>query len=161
MDHKELRKRILADHLHLDRIFLSLDATLRAAQDGEGTDDYLEDATDDLSFALNEMLEHFGVEEEAIFQQIRDAVPTLTERVDALEQAHEQLCNMTSRLRKLVAAARSGHTTLDIAVCLELIADTKRVIHTHNKEEVDVFLSALDAMDGEDRKRLLDDLNRL
>ncbi len=160
MNHDDLRTRILADHAHLDRTFESLDATLRAARDSESTD-YLDDVTEDLSFALGEMLEHFGVEEEAIFQQIRDAVPALSDRVDGLESAHEVLCNKTSRLRKLVAAAKSGFQPLDIEVCLDLIAETKRLIHTHNRQEVEVFLSALDSMNDTDRTRLLDDLDRL
>lgn len=160
MNHDDLRRRILADHDHLDRTFESLEATLRSAQEGE-TVEFLEDLTEDLSFAFGEMLEHFGIEEEAIFAQIRDAVPALGPRVDALEQAHEVLCNRTSRLRKLVAAARSGHKPLDVAVCLDLIGETKKLIHTHNRQEIEVFLSALDAMQDVDRRRLLDDLNRL
>jgi hypothetical protein len=160
MNHDDLKQRILADHMHLDRTFESLDATLRAARAADSTD-YLEDVTEDLSFALGEMLDHFGIEEEALFLQIRGAVPGLNPRIDGLERAHEVLCNKTSRLRKLVAAAKAGYKPLDIEVCLELIADTKRLIHIHNRQEVEVFLSALEAMNDIDRQRLLDDLDRL
>jgi iron-sulfur cluster repair protein YtfE (RIC family) len=160
MEYDELKQRILVDHAHLDRTFESLEATLEAARGGSSTD-YLADATDDLSFALDEMLEHFGIEEEAIFLQIRAEVPALSQRIDALEAAHEVMCSKTSRLRKLVGAAKAGYKPLDLDECLQLTRETKNLLTTHNRQEIEVFFHALDAMRDQARTRLIDDLERL
>lgn len=156
-----LHARVHEDHASLDRIFTSLQATLdaMAAQDVPDTEsDLLQDAREDLSFALEEMLEHFGIEEEAIFAHLEEALPDLAPRLQALAEAHEVLCRKTSDLRKLVGAAESGAAPFDLARAQRLVRETTRLLAYHNQQEMAVFHEAMERLNDEDRRTLMDNL---
>jgi hemerythrin superfamily protein len=154
----------IKDHEKLDKIFADLERSLQEIISfGLSPDDveFLEEARDDLSFALDEMLEHFGIEEEAIFQQIRASLPDLSCRLESLETSHEFLCKQTSTLRKLIAAAREGQASLDVDEVLKLIQLIQGVLVQHNTAEIKVFLEALERLDPEGQRQLKDSLDRL
>ena len=160
--HDGLEKRIVHDHEHLNRIFEGLATSLNEViETGCETSDFLEDVRADLAFALDEMLDHFGIEEEAIFQYIREAVPALGGEIDTLEQQHEGLCAGTARLRKMVAAAEGGYKPLDLGLARTLVQESQQLLLTHNDREVRVFLDAFHGMDEAGRQLLAKDLNRL
>lgn len=150
--------RIQVEHDSLDRVFISLSSTLKtmAALDASTQDpDLLKDARDDLSFALDEMLEHFGAEEEAIFSQIRTHLPEFREAADQLERDHELLCQKTSQLRKMVLAARDGDNTLDLKEALHIVDETTQLLAKHNKQEVQLFFEAFERFNPEQRAFLI------
>ncbi|MBH23134.1 MAG: hypothetical protein CMH57_01485 [Myxococcales bacterium] len=163
IDKHWMSSRISEDHQKLDRIFASLESTLRAMAEQEPIEvqdpDLLTDARDDLSFALEEMLEHFGIEEEAVFVFIRDTLPEFTKALAALERGHEMMCQQTSRLRMMVAAARSGNAPLDIPLALDLVGQTTLLLSTHNRQEVKLFYEAFQRLDSEGRERLITAIN--
>jgi hypothetical protein len=159
-----LALRFIKDHEKLDRTFAGLEKSLRSILlTGASPDDggFLEEARADLSFALDEMLEHFGIEEEAIFQQIRSSLPYLSFRLDSLETSHEFLCKQTSTLRMLIADAKEGAVALDVEGALKLIQLLQRVLFQHNAAEIKVFLEALDSLEPEGKRMLQDSLDRL
>ncbi|MEL6179394.1 MAG: hemerythrin domain-containing protein [Myxococcota bacterium] len=160
IDRRWIASRIDEDHQKLDRIFASLESTLRAMAERDPSlaqdPDLLEDARDDLSFALEEMLEHFGMEEEAMFTLIRDALPEFAPALAALEEGHESMCQKTSRLRKMVAAARmSEETTLDIDAALDIVGETTRMLAKHNRQEVKLFYEVFQRLDEQGQQRLI------
>jgi iron-sulfur cluster repair protein YtfE (RIC family) len=54
----------------------------------------------------DELLDHFGREEECYFPYLRDTLPEVRADVDRLESAHDQICGALSRMQYLTA--RSG-----------------------------------------------------
>jgi hypothetical protein len=161
--HEDLKLRIANDHGKLDRLFEGLETSLRHALAGGPPIDaeFFQDTRDDLNFALEEMFEHFGVEEEAIFAHIKAAIPALAPRVDALEADHEHLSSRTTRLRKMIAAADAGLKPLDLGQALQLLSELRQILVRHNQQEVQIFFDALEQMSPNDRQRLLDDLDHL
>lgn len=161
--HEDLKLRIANDHGKLDRLFEGLETSLRHALTGGPPIDaeFFQDTRDDLNFALEEMFEHFGVEEEAIFAHIKAAIPALAPRVDALEADHEHLSSRTTRLRKMIAAADAGLKPLDLGQALQLLSELRQILMRHNQQEVQIFFDALEQMSPNDRQRLLDDLDHL
>ncbi len=156
-DHAWFAARVREDHVKLDRIFTGLESTLQTmAEQGTQDSDLLQDARDDLSFALDEMLEHFGIEEEAIFVPIREALPSMGKAIDALELGHEMMCKRTSTLRKMVAAARASASPLDIPEALAIVGETTRLLAQHNRQEVELFYRAFESLDPPKRARLID-----
>jgi len=150
--------RIQVEHDSLDRVFNSLSSTLTlmATPSASPQDpDLLADVRDDLSFALDEMLEHFGAEEEAIFSQIRAHLPSLKQAADQLERDHEVLCQKTSQLRKMVSAARAGDGDLDLKTALQIIGETTELLARHNQQEVQLFFEAFERFDTEQRAHLV------
>lgn len=164
MADNSLALRIVKDHEKLDRTFSDLEHTLLQII-ASGTDpeegDFLEDARADLSFALDEMLEHFGVEEEAIFEQLRASLPDVSSRLDSLEASHEFMCKQTSALRRIMASAQEGDQPLDVDGTLKLLQLIQRVLSQHNHAEVQLFLEALERLDAEGQRQLRDNLDRL
>lgn len=164
MQHEELALRIVQDHNKLDRTFSDLESTLiNLRNNGPAQEDHdlLEDARADLAFALEEMLEHFGIEEEAIFQQIRTSLPDMNTRLDALERGHEALCANITQLRKMVAAANAGLKSLDTAAALKTLSQVRRLLAEHNGAEVKLFLEALERLDEDGQRLLLENLETL
>jgi iron-sulfur cluster repair protein YtfE (RIC family) len=53
----------------------------------------------------DELLRHFADEEEALFPFVRQHTPTLVEKVDALQRAHDAICGALLRLAHLVEHA--------------------------------------------------------
>jgi hypothetical protein len=155
-----LHLRLRNDHDTLTRVFASLVASLEGMAAGSGLDDdLLEEVREDLSFALEEMLEHFGVEEEVVFAQIREDLPEMDTRIDRLERDHETLCDDTARLRKMVAAARLSDRSLDIPEALEMMTRARALLEVHNEAEVKLFAEALDRLDEKGRIDLLKGLD--
>jgi len=161
MADERLRLRIIEDHHKLDRIFASVRSNLLQldAPDAQRDPEILEDVRDDLKFALDEMLEHFGLEEEAIFAFLKDALTDLNDRIEELEQDHEVLCTRTSRLRTLVAATQHHATELDLDLALQLVEETSDLLTRHNQTETQIFVEALWRLDERGRQRLLDALD--
>jgi hypothetical protein len=141
-------------------VFESLVSSLKEmAAKPSGDDDLLEEVREDLSFALEEMLEHFGVEEEVVFAQIREDIPDMDSRISELERAHERLCDDTSRLRKMVAAARLSGRSLDIPEALAMMTRARTLLAAHNDDEVALFAEALERLDPRGRSHLLSGLD--
>lgn len=162
--HLDLSQRLANDHQKLDRLLDALASSLSELQESavapEGQE-ALEEVREDLSFILEEMFEHFGIEEEAIFQHIRDTLPELQEQLDLLESDHEFLSNNTARLRKMTAAAGAGLRELDLTLSQELISSMRQTLREHNQRELQIFLQALEKMNPTDRAVLLENLRQL
>lgn len=162
--HQDLSLRLANDHQKLDRLLDALASSLSEFEDNavapEGQE-ALEDIREDLTFILEEMFDHFGIEEEAIFQHISDTLPELQEQIDRLEADHESLSSNTARLRKMTAAVGAGLRELDLALCLELITNMRQTLREHNQRELKIFLQALEKMKPADREVLLENLRQL
>jgi iron-sulfur cluster repair protein YtfE (RIC family) len=56
-----------------------------------------------LEWLRDELLDHFGREEECYFPYLRDNLPDVRQDVDRLESAHDQICGALSRMQYLTA----------------------------------------------------------
>jgi iron-sulfur cluster repair protein YtfE (RIC family) len=56
-----------------------------------------------LEWLRDELLDHFGREEEVYFPYLREAVPPVAAEVERLESAHDQICGALSRMQYLTA----------------------------------------------------------
>jgi iron-sulfur cluster repair protein YtfE (RIC family) len=164
MQYEDLKQRLSTDHHKLDRLLDALESSLRDLHSGQAPlddHDFLHDAREDLSFLLEEMFDHFGIEEEAIFQQIRDSLPDMSPDLDQLERDHELLSGHTARLRKMIAAANAGLRELDAPLALQLLAQMRAALSAHNQRELQIFVRALERMNAADRATLLENLEHL
>ncbi len=159
----DLQRKIIHDHASLNNLLDGLEHSLTLQVEGGDTSPqpstFFEEARADLSFVLDEMLEHFGIEEEAIFQQIAEALPQMIPRIEALEKVHEELCASIVQLRKILAVAQPQ--TWEPQRSLTILQKLQRMIRRHNQQEVRVFLDALEQLDEVQQQQLLEDLNRI
>ena len=158
-DHHDYRwfSRIKVEHDALDQIFASIEKTLRAmnTSDSKSHDpDLLSDARDDLSFALEEMLDHFGTEEETILLHIRESLPEFEEETKQLERDHEILCQKTSQLRKMLSVPNTEDALLDPNEALKIVTETTDLLSKHNRQEVQLFLNAFERFGPNERRQL-------
>ncbi len=56
-----------------------------------------------LEWLRDELLDHFGREEECYFPYLRNTLPEVAIQVDRLESAHDQICGALSRMQYLTA----------------------------------------------------------
>ncbi len=61
----------------------------------------------------------------------------------------------------MVAAAEAGLKTFDPAAALESLQQMRRILSLHNNAEVQIFLEALERLDGDDQRTLRENLEQL
>jgi hypothetical protein len=98
----------------------------------------------------DELLRHFGVEEEGIFPFIRANVPARAAAVDRLAHAHDALCGTVVRLAHL---ARSVPVS-DAKALGVLHARFDAAYVAHSREEADLFNELGQTLDERQRAEL-------
>lgn len=99
------------DHLHLSRMV----ADLRDSFDRGDADP--EEVAATLAALRDDLFEHFGREEEALFPYLMETLPDLRSAIARLEDAHDRICGAVSRLHAVAAkgssALREQHTLVE------------------------------------------------
>lgn len=90
------------DHVHLSRLVADLRATF-----DRGDVDHDELAAT-LAALRDDLFEHFGREEEALFPYLMEALPDLRSSIARLEDAHDRICGAVSRLHSVAAKGSSA-----------------------------------------------------
>jgi len=90
-----------------------------------------------LEWLRDELLDHFGREEEVYFPYLRDALPQVVPEVDRLESAHDQICGALSRMQYLTArgSRRFEEGFEHLAHVFERFAETY-TLHASSEREV-------------------------
>lgn len=92
------------DHVHLSRLV----ADVRRLLGSEPIDQ--EQVVSALTALRDDLFDHFGREEEALFPYLRATLPDLAAALAELEAAHDRICGGVSRL--LGALSSEAHRTL-------------------------------------------------
>jgi len=101
MDAPDLIERLTHDHLPLTQAVDNLRSLLLEQPDVNTFSECWENIGDLTEFLRDELLEHFGREEEALFPFVVDALPELGACVASLESEHDSLCGAVTRLAHL------------------------------------------------------------
>lgn len=101
MDAPDLIERLNHDHLPLTQAVDNLRTLLLHEPGAQQFSECWENIGDITEFLRDELLEHFGREEEALFPFVVDALPQLRECVASLESEHDSLCGAVTRLAHL------------------------------------------------------------
>ena len=124
-------RQLAHDHVHLNRV---VDATREAVQQalrGEMDTEELTDALREfLDLVAEEMYEHFELEETQLFPYVLELFPDKQPVVERLEQAHDRMCGVCSRIERLVEAGpRHIEQNYDTLVSLFARFDANYIKH--------------------------------
>jgi hypothetical protein len=147
------------EHAHLSRLFEDLQQTFARIGAGdlaeEGVAEAVALALEDLTVALEDMLEHFGEEEEFYFVEIEQRFPQFAGRLELLVQAHERICAQTRELERSLRGYRQrGGDALwgELGQRVQVLAAE---VQAHNVQEQVVFEDALKQMSEVERQQLM------
>ncbi|HEY5958939.1 MAG TPA: hemerythrin domain-containing protein [Polyangiaceae bacterium] len=104
----------------------------------------------------DQLLEHFGFEEEAAFPYLLSAMPEAAERLRSLAQAHDRIARClveVAELALLTTRATLGPQTGAIAAAFERFVNHYRM---HVREESDVLASMAEGLSIEQRREFSD-----
>ncbi len=162
MDNTKLINHIHHEHEHLTRLFDDVHRTFKKLSEGVLDDETeaLESASEDLRVALDEMMEHFAEEEEVLFIEIEKHFPAMSERIAALVQTHENICDQTRWLQKLLTKSpETIHDEADRA--LAVLDGLRDDVREHSKSEASVYNEALRQLPPSDRRRMMETMQSI
>jgi iron-sulfur cluster repair protein YtfE (RIC family) len=141
------------DHVHLSRLVAELRQMTAELERADPRPELSDELAATLAALRDDLFEHFGREEEALFPYLVEAVPDLGPAVARLEGAHDRICGGISRLHALASlgdAALRQHR----GRVAQLFArfDAEYVEHARQESE---FLRGLGArLDDAQRRRV-------
>ncbi len=150
MDAPDLLERLQHDHGPLTRAIDQLHTLLQAPPDAHTLADCWEQFGDLCEYLSDELLEHFGREEEALFPFVLDALPHLEAQVSQLEEEHDSLCGAVTRLGHLAQRGQDAfeeHFTLAQATFGRFEANYLR----HAEQERDLLHAVATGLSPEQR----------
>lgn len=146
------------EHAHLSRLFEDLQQTFErigaGVLDEEGISEALEVAIEDLSGALEDMLEHFGEEEEIYFVEIEQRFPQFAPRIELLVQAHERICAQTRELERALVRYKAGEAG-ELGALGAGVRMLAAEVQAHNVQEQAVFEDSLRQMSEGERQQIM------
>jgi hypothetical protein len=147
------------EHAHLSRLFEDLQQTFARIGAGEVEEDsvaeVLEVALEDLAGALEDMLEHFGEEEEVYFVEIEQRFPQFAARIELLVQVHERICVQTRALDAQIRRYKAEPAAQSLAALGDGVRALAAEVQAHNTQEQAVFADALRQMSEMERQQLM------
>lgn len=97
-------ERLDHDHVPLGELVGALRSSLDEVARGErGPADVYAEVSEAVAQLRDDLLEHFGREEEGFFPFLVDALPDVAERLAGLSSAHDSLCGALARLTYLAS----------------------------------------------------------
>jgi hypothetical protein len=96
------------DHVHLSRLVADLRAMIGELPNDAARGDLAEEITATLATLRDDLFEHFGREEEALFPYLMETLPDLRAAVARLEDAHDRICGTLSRIHAVGAKGGSA-----------------------------------------------------
>ena len=147
------------DHVHLGRLLSELRRLVAELQGDGEREELSEELAAALSVLRDDLFEHFGREEEALFPFLSERLPDLGPSIGRLEGAHDRICGAVVRLHALAAlGAEQLRERRGLVAQLFSRFDGEYVEHARQESE---FLRGLGPrLDPETRaqvRRLLDD----
>lgn len=91
------------DHVHLSRLVADLRAMIGELATDSPRGDLAEELTATLATLRDDLFEHFGREEEALFPFLVETLPDLRGAIARLEDAHDRICGTLSRIHAVGA----------------------------------------------------------
>ncbi len=140
MDAPDLLERLQHDHGPLTRAVDQLRTLLDAKPDADTLSESWETFGDVSEYLRDELLEHFGREEEALFPFIVEALPDLNAQVLDLEAEHDSLCGAVSRLAHIAQRGQDVFEEL-FAQAQTTFARFETVYLLHAQKERDFLLA--------------------
>ncbi len=97
-------ERLDHDHVPLGELVGSLRSSIDAvARGARGAGDVYVEVNEAVAQLRDDLLEHFGREEEGFFPFLLEALPDVSERLLGLSAAHDALCGSIARLTHLAS----------------------------------------------------------
>jgi hypothetical protein len=147
------------EHAHLSRLFEDLEQTFTRIGAGEVEEgsvaEVLELALEDLSGALEDMLEHFGEEEEVYFVEIERRAPQFAPRIELLVEVHERICLQTRELERKMRRYKAERGDAALSALGDGVRALAAEVQAHNTQEQAVFADALRQMSEMERQQLM------
>lgn len=141
------------DHVHLSRLVADLRTMIGELGSDSARHDLAEEITATLATLRDDLFEHFGREEEALFPYLMETLPDLRAAVARLEDAHDRICGTLSRIHAV--GAKGGSAMRDQrSLVTQLFSrfEAEYVAHARHESE---FLRNLGARLGDhDRERV-------
>ena len=102
----------------------------------------------------DEILEHFGFEEECVFPFLSDALAELADEIRFLEASHDAICGALVRLEHL-AQREEGHAFVALfSQVVHVFERFDKVYSDHVVQEAKLLAKAAQALSPEQRKAL-------
>lgn len=142
------------DHVHLSRLVEGMRESLREAIRGEKDGESLRaDLEEFLDLVQEELFEHFGKEEEGLFPWVIERLPDTRDRVASLEQGHDRICGVASRLQH-IATAETADLSEHLDTLVTLFARFDAYFTKHAREEWELFTHVRTRLDAPERREL-------
>lgn len=168
MEEKQIRSDLIDlvhhEHEHICRLFTDLSERFEKIAAGElaedSRDEMVEAAAEELTIALEEMLHHFNQEEEILFIDFEQRFPELEPDVTSLVQAHESMCDGTRWLQQQFKK-NAANLMENIDEILEVLRGMNQLVLKHTIEEQRFFSTVLTKIPVEERRSLLEAVQKL
>ena len=149
------------DHVHLDRIVASLRDSMAECLRGEReTAELLDDLEAFVSVVQDDIFEHFEREETLLFPYLREHFPDTSKVVDSLEQSHDRICGVATRIERLITGGGDDvEANFDAIVALFARFDAN--YQKHSREEHGLLKDLAARVDNAHRARLYALVGRL
>ncbi len=168
MEEKQIQSDLIDlvhyEHEHICRLFTDLyerfEKIAADELDDESRDEMVEGAAEELTIALDEMLHHFNQEEEVFFIDFERRFPELAPAVASLVEAHESMCERTRWLQQQFKknAARLDENIEEV---LDVLRSMRELVLKHTIEEQRFFSTVLTKIPAEERRSLLESVQKL
>lgn len=142
------------DHMHLSRLVDGMRESLREAIRGEKDGEALRsDLEEFLELVQEELFEHFGKEEEGLFPWLIERLPDTRDRVASLEQGHDRICGVASRLQH-IASVEAADLADHLDTLVTLFARFDAYFTKHARDEWELFTHVRTRLDEPERREL-------
>lgn len=168
MEEKQIRSDLIDlvhhEHAHICRLFTDLYERFEKIASGElveeSRDELVEAAAEELTIALEEMLHHFNQEEEVFFVDFEQRFPELAPDVVSMVAAHESMCDRTRWLQQQFKKD-AATVSENIDEVLEVLKSMNDLVLKHTLEEQEFFSTVLTKIPAEERRSLLEAVQKL
>ncbi len=150
------------DHEHLDALLQDLARTIDAwgaADDPEG--DPLAEVREILGLFKEDTYEHFEREEHGLFPNLRADFPDLDADLDAMQRAHDAICQQIETLDAALTRADADRSEATIATARQEGARLEQLHRRHTAHEWGVIRRLLERLDDDRRAVILEQLREI
>jgi Hemerythrin HHE cation binding domain len=147
-------ERLEHDHVPLGELVGAMRSSLDSVARGErGPADIHVEVSEAVAQLHDDLLEHFGREEEGFFPFLLETLPDVAGRLAALSAAHDTLCGSLTRLSHL--ASRGPDTFVDQFRQVEALFERFESAYTEHARDERAFLRDVDRCLNRDQRAAL------
>lgn len=141
------------DHVHLSRLVADLRTMFGELASDSPRADLGEELTATLATLRDDLFEHFGREEEALFPYLMETLPDLRGAVARLEDAHDRICGTLSRIHA-VGEKGSGALREQRSLVTQLFSRFEGEYVAHARHESEFLRNLAARLSDEQRTRV-------